>query len=740
VIIIEEKEGEMKYFPVVVFLLFFAFSLTAEEIVVDVAAPEYQLEHDRLAVRGGSYINPMGAPGVPCRKVTIALPPGAVVESVHHSGARQELGYALIEPAYPMVPLMDDNVFAGVMERYEQNRKLYYASDEPFPHELGALINSGGIRKYTVVDIACYHFGYRALSQRLLYAPSIRITIKYRMPAQGSDRELFWNLLKDDITFDNHAEALIHNWEQAKSWYHTDSPKRANGFYIITPTSLVSSVDSLIAYRQAQGYDVQVVTTEYIESNSPGDDFPQKLRNYLRANLADIAYVLLVGFSTDVRWRSLVPFNNDPNSPWNSYDYSPIPSDLYYAELTDHDTLSWNSDRDSYYGEVYDANIQPNGEDNPDYHADIHVGRIPFSNSSYIEDICIKMIAFDGNTDLSYKTGSLLAGALYYYANENYQGGQRNDGADYCEELMDDSVLDRSNATYLYEKGGLRPCQYSCTDSLTQTNMIAYWQSKGIMYECHHGHNDIYARKLWAWDDGDSVPESNEITWPTCLHSSNVYQLDNTHPATCVLRSCLCGNPDVSGLGSMLLYRGASSVISSSRICWMTHADAGGIPYHFFERLMRDTMTTSGIIGDAYDLARTDFMNMTMFWLPAYHYNLFGDPALRQYGRLAGIAETKDREAGIVNLALTATPNPFSTRVTITLLGAQEHRSTRAQAIHIYDIGGRLVRSLVPGDECSAALVWDGRDNAGSRVAPGVYFCVLKASERSAMQKVLLVR
>jgi hypothetical protein len=718
--------------------MFFSFSLPAEELIVDVAAPEYQLENGTLAVIKGSFINPIGAPNIPCKTVTIALPPGALVEFVQFDGRRQELGVATIEPTYGMLPLRDDAV-ADIMELYERNRRAFYSSDSPYPQSFGSLLCKGGIRKYTVVDVACYHFAYHAISGKLLYTPTIQVRIEYRLPVPGSDRELFWNSLRHDITFDKQAEGCILNWEQAKVWYHTDLPKRANGYYIIMPSLLISSVDSLVSYRQNQGYEVQVITKEYIEANYPGDDLAQKVRNYLRANLSDVAYVLLVGFSSEMRWRSLVPFNNDPDSPWNSYEYSPIPSDLYLAELTDPDTLSWNSDRDSYYGEVYDANMQPNGEDDPDYHADVHIGRIPFSDQSSIEDICNKMIAFDCNSDLSYKTGSLLAGALYYYANENNQGNQRNDGADYCEALMDDSVLSRSGAVYLYEKAGLRPCQYSCTDSLTHTNMIGYWQGKGIMYECHHGHNYIYARKVWAWDDGDSIPENNEISWPTCLQSSDVYLLDNGHPATSVLRSCLCGNPDVAGLGSMLLYRGSSSVISSSRICWMTHADPGGIPYHFFEELMRDTIVSCGIIGDAYDLARTAFMDITMFWLPAYHYNLFGDPALRQYGRLAGVEETEDRVQR-KGVRLTAFPNPFTTVTRVKVLGTSKGET---RDLCIYDISGRRVRSfsLAPSNlQLAPAVKWDGRDEDGNRVAPGVYFCVLRMDGRTALQKLLFIR
>lgn len=42
----------------------------------------------------------------------------------------------------------------------------------------------------------------------------------------------------------------------------------------------------------------------------------------------------------------------------------------------------------------------------------------------------------------------------------------------------------------------------------------------------------------------------------------------------------------------------------------------------------------------------------------------------------------------------------------------------------IYDISGRLVRTLVDGPQKIGYYreIWDGRDNRGSRVASGIYF------------------
>jgi len=725
-------------------------------LTVNVPAPVYNMEGNKLVVHNASYINTIGAPNIPCRKVTVAVPAGAIVESVDFSASRTLIGKCSIEPAKPPLPMTNENAVREIQGIYERSKNTFCASNKLYPATYGRLLSEGGLRKYTTLDIACYHFAYNPSSQKLYYAPNITITIHYGMPEESTERARCSKNLKDDITFDGIAKQEIYNWEDTKLWYHTDTPRRANGYYIIIPSSLTNSVDTLVSYRQSQEYNVQVVTKEYIDANVSGVEIVQKIRNYLRNNLADIEYVLLVGSFTDLPWRQLVPFNNDPDSPWNDINISPIPSDLYYAELTDPDSLSWNSDRDNFYGEVYDANVQPNGDDDPDYHADVHLGRIPFSEQSTIQDICKKMIAFDSNTDLSYKTASLLAGAVYYYANEDHQGNIRNDGADYMEQLMDDGVLSRSNATYLYEKGGLSPCPYTCTDSLTQSNMITYWQSKGIMYECHHGNTSIYARKVWVWDDGDNVPESNEMQWPTSLYITDVYQLDNNHPATCFLRSCLCAKPEVNSLAAQLLHYGASDIVASTRISWMTFADPGGMPYHLFERLMKDTTLSGGVIGNSYDIARNDFMDATGFWLPAYHYNLYGDPALRQYGRLVGIEETeKDQRQKTRDLRLTTYPNPFTRRIEIRFSLDPEVLGTEGQVsgvwektntyhltpitFNIYNVSGRLVKSFSlfpPPSSLISSVTWDGKDGMGRQVKPGIYFVKMDGANVGKVVKV----
>jgi flagellar hook assembly protein FlgD len=61
-------------------------------------------------------------------------------------------------------------------------------------------------------------------------------------------------------------------------------------------------------------------------------------------------------------------------------------------------------------------------------------------------------------------------------------------------------------------------------------------------------------------------------------------------------------------------------------------------------------------------------------------------------------------------------------------------------SLRIYDVGGRLVRTLVDADLDPTAyrIDWDGRDGAGRRVGAGTYWYRLTTPERAAARKLVV--
>jgi hypothetical protein len=85
---------------------------------------------------------------------------------------------------------------------------------------------------------------------------------------------------------------------------------------------------------------------------------------------------------------------------------------------------------------------------------------------------------------------------------------------------------------------------------------------------------------------------------------------------------------------------------------------------------------------------------------------------------------TEDNEVFVTKLSH-ARPNPFnpSTTIAYTLAGRSQ------VAIRVYDLAGRVVRTLVDGEAGPGEhkVVWDGTTDAGQRAASGVYFVRMEA-------------
>jgi hypothetical protein len=89
------------------------------------------------------------------------------------------------------------------------------------------------------------------------------------------------------------------------------------------------------------------------------------------------------------------------------------------------------------------------------------------------------------------------------------------------------------------------------------------------------------------------------------------------------------------------------------------------------------------------------------------------------------------------DLQLACSPNPFRDGTTI-VYTLPTMRSVR---MGVYDVAGRLVRVVADEElpEGDHEAIWDGRDDAGLRVAGGMYFVKLNAGGKTETQKVVFL-
>lgn len=98
-------------------------------------------------------------------------------------------------------------------------------------------------------------------------------------------------------------------------------------------------------------------------------------------------------------------------------------------------------------------------------------------------------------------------------------------------------------------------------------------------------------------------------------------------------------------------------------------------------------------------------------------------------------------------------PNPFRASLNIDFeVGEDAAGAARARrdgggpgvsSVRIYDVRGRLVRAILDEEYLHPggySRIWDGRDEAGAPVAPGVYYCTFRLGDRSLTKRVILLR
>jgi hypothetical protein len=95
------------------------------------------------------------------------------------------------------------------------------------------------------------------------------------------------------------------------------------------------------------------------------------------------------------------------------------------------------------------------------------------------------------------------------------------------------------------------------------------------------------------------------------------------------------------------------------------------------------------------------------------------------------------------SMLLQNNPNPFNPETWIPYVMAEPERVT----IRIYNVTGRLVKTLNLGDRAAGAYIskekaayWDGTNENGENVSSGVYFYTLEAGSYRAAGRMVIIR
>ena len=555
-----------------------------------------------------------GKPNLPSKIFSIAIPPGATLKDVTY-----ETGEGIIlngEYSIPPVNLPrvigneNPDIYAQELAVFNENYKTTYGSNGPYPASVVELERTAGYRKYNLVDVQVNPFIYRPESGQVTFYPDIIVTLSYTYP-EGFDPN---EIMIDNIdSTEKIAEKTILNYNEAKNWYPTGSLGReAYDYVIITTESLQSSIQDLVDWEEGKGRNVYVATTNWIGSTYSGYDLAEKMRNFLRDKYPSeqwgILYVCLIGSYNDVPMRRCA----------QTTGYGQPRTDYYYAELTKPDSDSWDKNGNHQWGEDSDP---------IDLHAEVSVGRIPWSDPDVVESICEKSVAYEQNNDPSFKKNILLLGAYFW---------DDTDNAVLMEAKVDQEWMTDWTMKRLYEDA---QSTYPCDCDLTYANVKTVWSSGTYAFVDWAGHGSATACYEY-------YPSQPFVDTQTCL------SLDDNYPAIIFADACSNSDTDYNNIGQMMLKQGAVGFLGATQVAygmpgWNDPLDGSSQSLDYFFT----TCCTSCeyTMGDAHQWALNEMYTNNLWYYDYYEMfqwgALWGNPDLSM-GTVSQPPETPSKPNG----------------------------------------------------------------------------------------------
>ncbi len=702
-----------------------------------------------------------GRPLLPMKRLLIALPPGARATSVEILSQRTTPlpGTYRIAPCPPIMLLPDMPDWEAGMQRLEAEWQAEHAaamrSATPLPADPAWLAGRGTLRKYSYATVAYCPFSYHPASGRLEYHHEVELAIRCERPATaGPEAELIDRLMQDRVADGRAAELFANAWQLADLYPAPDpnTPPRDENydFVIITTAALETPVvaSSFTAWKSTRGFSLRTVLTSDVEiTGQPGVDLAEQIRNFLRSRYAawGIEYVLFVGDYATVPMRICYP---DPAfHVYNPSDPGLIapgtPTDHYHADLSYPDAISWDSDGDGYHGEY--------GEDNPDFLAEVAVGRIPVNDPARITYALDKLVAFEQD-DGDWKNNVLHGGSILFFENQNHSGYPFVDGSS-CLDSLETGLMNGYDITHFTERAGI-VTSYFDWPPISHSSFTTSWRTgqHAIVNWSGHGWCDGAYRTVWEWDDGDGVPEASNGEMASYRFIGTISSnLDDDHPSIVFAISCNVGYPEPNPYGNLGIdlltkpgWGSSAGMVSSARPAAVSgdwKNNPGGTEQICFD-FNRHLVAEGARVGDALYAGKFDAYyvygwDRVYEYMNLYNFNLFGDPSLEVVQSTTAIADAGEIAAPAISLWPIA-PNPSASRTALRFV-VTEPGPVR---VYVHDVGGRHVATLADGrfDRGEFTVSWDGTGASGRRLGAGVYFLTAQTPEYQTTRKLVLMR
>jgi uncharacterized repeat protein (TIGR01451 family) len=398
---------------------------TADELVLDVHVAGLttdEVEQDgavyqRLRLPYSGATSEVGRPELPTFGRFLALPQGAQVQVEVLDAASETIPNVLIYPAQEPQP---DGSPAQKEPSFAIDEDLY-AQDALYPGLVASADETKNLRGCQVTVIRFYPYQYNPARQELTTYSHLRVRVRF-VGARGP----FIDERYRASSFENLYRRLLLNYEQLGTPRPSifQDPESATGaeFLIITHPDFEIAADALAAWRNAQGIDTEVRTTD--DTGTTAASIRAYIQNAYDTWSPAPEFVLFLGDA------EFVPTNYQTVHPYHG---TLIGTDLYYATM-----------------------------DGSDHYPDIHTGRISVDTASEAQKAIDDIIDYDRNPVSDEAFYDNISVAAYFQDYDDYDGYEDRRFVLTSEEIRDYLLTQGYTVERIYyTEPGVNPTNYN---------------------------------------------------------------------------------------------------------------------------------------------------------------------------------------------------------------------------------------------------------------------------------------
>jgi hypothetical protein len=620
----KKKENKIRFrcfFSIFLITLLISGNYLFSNQTINLETPKYSIHftpegYHKIALKGFYSYGIPGYPDLPSKIYRIALPPHSDLHTVtiETDGAESvSLGTYDIQELPAMATWIDG-------EKIISDKPNLYSNDAYYPEKAVEFLGTSQMRKWRILNIKYNPFQYNPVTKDLCFISNVTVTIRYTSHGMGAVSE--WEL--SDTVMDERAQKILHNFSESKAFYIppliVPRPSQTHNFVIITTNSIVSSSTKLTDftnYLTSKGYSPLVITEDDygILTGQPPNGTAEKIRQWLINNYLSysIEYVLLIGNpdpSGDVPMKMCWP-----RRLYSTYRESP--TDYFYADLTG----DWDLDGDGYFGEYPDDD----GTGGVDFANEVYVGRIPvYSGVANLDSVLTKTINYGNSSSITWRKNALLPMS---YSDPS------TDGANLSEYMKSDYLTPAGISTWtLYMQGSVcaqADSSFTSDEELLDGATQTRWTTNPY-------------GMVWWWGHGNSTTAYlgyDTCGWGTIMSTSDSASLNDGYPSFVYQCSCDNGYPEnASNLGTALLYNGAITTVSSSRVSWYAvtswtpglkyYCDNASIGYYYGKELVSNSKKAAAALYDVKsDMGANHYTSWGgSHWMNLFDFNLYGNP------------------------------------------------------------------------------------------------------------------